>query len=202
MSAMVDKKKWTNATPVFSANKCRNPYCYLTSIFPPVMRKSIGGMRHETRSKPGLLGFAVIDMASSEHGYFDLANGKFTANTAGMYLFHFSGYYSTETYEPAMPDSASIELRVNHKPVARSGPRVRVSPKPKKSDENDDDEEEPSDTVTVTSFVRLKSNDLVYCYSDKLYLYEEDPHESIEWKETYSHSDMITTRFSAFYFPD
>ena len=210
--ALIDKKKWTNAIPVFSANKCRNPLDLLTSIFRPIMRKSTGGRapRPVPKATPGLLGFAVIETASSKHGTFDLANGKFTVKTAGVYLFHFSGYYLTNTYKP-IPDSASVQLRVNGFSVARSASRVPVTADAKKSDnkeddDDDDDEDKPTHSVTVSSILRLESDDVVDCFSDELYLHEEEEPYDIYYsnKDTVIKSNInrITSQFSAFYFPD
>lgn len=209
MSTLIDQKQWKNAIPVFSANKCRNPDDLLTPIFRIRARKSTGGRRapRPPRVEPGLLGFALIDTASNKHGTFDLANGKFTVKTAGVYLFHFSGYYMTNTYR-TIPESASVQLRVNGFPVARSASRVPVTFEAKKSDDeedDDDDEDKPSHSVTVSSFSRLETGDVVDCFSDQLYLHEEDePFDeySDEDEAIKSNNKRITSQFSAFYFSD
>ncbi len=194
MSTMIDKKKWTNAIPVFSAKKCRNPNHLLTTVFRlrETARKCfIGRKAPRSQIPPGLLGFSAIDAVSSKHGTFDLVNGKFATKTAGIYLFHFSGYYAEKTFEP-IPDSASVLLRVNDCPVARSAPRVSVDDS-KKSDE--------PESVIVSSFLWLEEEDEVDCFSNKLFL-QEDPTYAFDDGNMIRGFSNITTRFSAFYFAD
>ena len=188
MTAMIDKKKWTNATTVFSTKKCRNPDHLLTTVFRLTARKSCGG--RAPRSPPGLLGFSAIDAVCNKHGTFDLVNGKFEAKTAGIYLFHFSGYYAKKTFKP-IPDSACVLLRVNGCTVARSAPRVYVDAK--KSDE--------PECVIVSSFLWLEEGDEVDCFSHELFL-QEDPTYEYDDEDMIRGFSNITTRFSAFYFSD
>ncbi len=178
MTAMIDKKKWTNAVQVFSVKKCRYPE-YIPS---PPARKS-APFTGRALAKPGVLGFAVIDTLSSKHGTFDLEDGAFTVKLAGVYLFYFIGYCSIET-----GDSASIELRVNGDSVARSVPQVDLYGETydeDKSDEDKSDVEKTDDKLTsviVSSLLWLKEEDVVDCSSDQLYLRKK------------------TTRFSGFFF--
>jgi len=192
MPALIDKNKWKNAIPVFSANKFRNPIDSLSSIFRPIMRKSTGGRApRPSKTKPGLLGFSIIETASNQHGTIDLLNGKFTVKLAGIYLLHFSGFYTKETSK----DPGSVLLRVNCRPVARSSPRLSADPK-KSADKEDDSDEEELDSVVISSYLRLEKNDVVDCYSNELYLHEERGSRQDTIKSN------ITTRFSAFYFSD
>ena len=189
---MIDNKKWTNATPVFSAKRCRNPDDRLTTLLLPPATKSRGEREpRPSKTKPGLLGFSIIETVSNKHGTIDLLNGKFTVKLAGIYLLHFSGFYTKETSK----DPGSVLLRVNCRPVARSSPRLSADPK-KSADKEYDNDEEELDSVVISSYLRLEKNDVVDCYSIELYLHEERGSRQDTIKSN------ITTRFSAFYFSD
>lgn len=151
------------AVTVFSVEKCLNP-----------------------RSTPpkGQLGFSEFEIDVDKlYGDFHLPTGTFTVKTSGLYLLHFSGYYSNKLADAAHDDrsyGACVELRIDSLPVpiARSidSDAVRHS----------NLIEYPP--VVVTALLPLKAGDNINAFAHSTRLHEDSP--------TY------TTRFAATLFTD
>ncbi len=189
---MINDKKWTNCILVFSAKKCRNPDYYLESFKNSLPYMSSPCPTIDLTPLPGVLSYSSIEIdqkdAIIKHGDFNPLNGTFTVKTAGLYLFHFSGYF---LYSGCGRHSGAnlIQLRVNTKPVAQS---VTIDQSDVINNWKIGDEDAVMPLV-LSTFLTLKVGDEVDSYSDDVI-----PHENPNSCST----TRFSTRFSAFYFSD